>query len=337
MPGQAQRGEVMALPADLKQWLLNADPALRWQVERDLLHEPEAVWRAPRARVADEGYGARLLAEQDPDGQWAGGAFFPVPGHPSAWVEGQQGQPYTATTWSLRQLCEWGLDASALADTADRLAANSRWEYDDLPYWGGEVDVCINSYTLATGTWLGADVSALAGWFAEHQLDDGGWNCEWIEGATAASFHSTLNAVKGLLYREAHSRSDEGLAAVRRRGEGYLLERRLTRRLSTGALVADWVSELGYPFRWKYNVLSALDHFRRAAIVDGIRPDPRLADAIEIVASKRQPDGRWLSEVRQPGQVWFDVDVPVGQPSPWLTLYALRVLNWWTGGYGGSA
>ena len=164
------------------EWLLDTDPALRWQVERDLAGEPEPVWRATRARVATEGFGARLLALQDADGQWAGGAYFP------AEPDGSPGQPWVATTWSLNSLREWGVDAAVLGDTGERLAANSRWEYDDLPYWGGEVDCCINGYTLANGVWLGVDVSALAGWFVEHRLEDGGWNCEWVEGATRSSY-----------------------------------------------------------------------------------------------------------------------------------------------------
>ncbi len=319
----------MTLSTALTDWLLNTDPALRWQVERDLLGLGRGHWEATRNRIATEGFGARLLAEQDDDGQWAGGAYFPAQGHPTSYVEGQKGQPYTATTWSLWQLREWGLDASALSGTAEKLAANSRWEYDNLPYWSGEVDVCINSFTLSAGTWLGADVTALAGWFGEHQLDDGGWNCEWVEGATVSSFHSTLNAVKGLRYREAHVGADEGLAPIRRRGEEYLLQRRLSRRLSTGATVASWVPEFGYPFRWKYSALAALDHFREAAALDGTPPDARLAEAIEIVRRKQQPDGRWLTDVHHPGQEWFVVDGAVGQPSPWVTLYALRVLNWW--------
>jgi hypothetical protein len=180
----------------LTDWLLDSDPALRWQVERDLLGAPEDVWAATRARVATEGFGARLLALQDPDGQWAGGAFFPRGfdfGGPEA-AEGA-GQPWTATTWSLNSLREWGLDASVLTDTAARLAANSRWEYENLPYWGGEVDCCINAWTLANGVWLGADVEGLAAWFVEHRMADGGWNCEWVDGSTRSSFHSTLNAL----------------------------------------------------------------------------------------------------------------------------------------------
>jgi len=129
---------------DLTDWLLDSDPALRWQVERDLAGAREEVWTATRVRVATEGFGARVLSLQDPDGQWAGGAYFPV-GFKFDEME-RVGQPWTATTWSLNSLREWGVDASELTDTAERLAANSKWEYDDLPYWGGEVDCCINAW-----------------------------------------------------------------------------------------------------------------------------------------------------------------------------------------------
>ena len=223
-------------------WLLETDPALRWQVERDLAHEPEEVWAATRARVATEGFGARLLAAQDPDGQWAGGAFFPADfdfNGPEA-APGA-GQPWTATTWSLNALREWGLDPAILGDTADRIAANSRWEYEGLPYWAGEVDCCINGYTLANGAWLGVDVAKLAGWFGEHQLDDGGWNCEWVSGDSRSSFHSTLNSLRGLLWYDALTGSSDETRAWRRRGEDYLLARQLHRRRSTGVQAVDRV------------------------------------------------------------------------------------------------
>lgn len=316
-------------PNGLVDWLLDTDPALRWQVERDLLDAPEDVWRTTRARVASDGMGARLLAVQDPDGQWAGGAFFPAAGHWSAWLRHQPGQPWTATTWTLYTLCRWGLDAAHLAGTAEKLARNARWEYEGLPYWGGEVDVCINAWTLANGTWLGADVAGLITWFADHQLADGGWNCEWENGSVRSSYHSTINALDALLYRERHGPGDEGIATVRRRGEEYLLSRRLLNRASTGEQIGAWATEFAYPPRHRYSVLRALDHFRRAAAVDGGRPDPRLAGAIEIVRAKRQPDGAWLQEANLPGQEWFPIDVAVGRPSPWLTLYATRVLRWW--------
>lgn len=319
----------VAVPAELLDWLLDSDPALRWQVERDLAGAPLEVWEATRAQIAKEGFGARLLNHQDADGQWAGGAYFPADSDSDGPEAGEDaGQPWTATTWSLNTLRDWGLDPRVLAGTAEQLASSSRWEYDDLPYWGGEVDCCINAYTLANGVWLGADVSGIAQWFRDRQLVDGGWNCAWVEGSTRSSFHSTLNSLKGLLYYET-SVGDDTMRGVRRTGEEYLLARRLMYRLSDGALVGPWTTTFAYPFRWFYSVAKAVDYFRDAALHDGQAPDPRLAEAIETIRVARQPDGTWLQERRHPGRVWFEVDVAPGEPSKWLTFCATRVLEWW--------
>ncbi len=318
------------MPADVIEWLLDSDPALRWQVERDLTGEPPEVWESTRARISTEGFGARLLALQDDDGQWAGGAFFPGD-FDFHGPEAADGQPWTATTWTLSTLREWGLDATVLRErrTVELLAANCRWDYENLPYWGGEVDCCINAWTLANGIWLGADVTGIATWFIEHRLPDGGWNCEWVEGSTRSSFHSTLNSLKGLLAYEAATGGNDSTRAARRSGEEYLLSRNLFRRLSTGEPVADWATRFAYPFRWSHNVLNAADYFRQACELDGTRPDPRMAEAIELIRAARQPDGTWLQGRRHPGRVWFEVDVPAGEPSKWLTLFGIRVLNWW--------
>jgi hypothetical protein len=317
---------------DLIDWLRDSDPALRWQVERDLVRDPPAVWEATRSRIATEGFGARLLALQDPDGQWAGGAFFPADfdfNDPGA-VE-EAGQPWTATTWTLNSLREWGLDSAVLRErrTAELLAENCRWEYDNLPYWGGEVDCCINAWTVANGLWLGAGITGVVDWFVEHRLPDGGWNCEWVEGSKRSSFHSTLNSLKGLLAYDIATGGTEATRAARRSGEEYLLQRGLSRRLSTGETVAPWVNHFAYPFRWRYSALNAAEYFRQATQFDGTTPDPRLADAIELIRAARQPDGAWLQAGRQPGRVWFEVDVPAGEPSKWLTLSGTRVLDWW--------
>ena len=284
----------------LAEWLLDSDPALRWQVERDLLGRPAEVWQATRARVATEGFGARLLALQDPDGQWAGGAFFPR-GFTGAERE-REGQPWTATTWTLNTLREWGLDAAALAGTAEQLAANSRWEYEDLPYWGGEVDCCINAWTLMNGLWLGADVEGIATWFVEHRLADGGWNCEWVEGSTRSSFHSTLNALKGLL---AHEMATGGTAATRearRSGTEYLLERRLMRRRSTGEQVADWVTRFGYADPLALQRAQCRRPFPGCVAVRRQRRRiPGWRTRSRSIRAQRQPDGTWIQEGRDPG------------------------------------
>ncbi len=316
---------------DVESWLLDSDPALRWQVERDVCHDRPEVWEATRTRVATEGLGARLLDLQDADGQWAGGAFFPA-GFDFG-RSGEEGQPWTATTWALNDLREWGLHPTVLRErrTAELLAENARWEYDDLPYWGGEVDCCINAWTVANGVWLGADVTGIVNWFLEHRLSDGGWNCEWVEGSTRSSFHSTLNSLKGLLAYDVATGGTTATRAARSAGEEYLLQRGLFRRLSTGQPVGPWVDHFGYPFRWKYNVLNAADYFRAASTLDGATTDPRMAEAIEFIRSARQPDGTWLQAGRPPGRVWFEVDAPTGEPSKWLTLCGIRVLEWWDG------
>lgn len=312
---------------DVTEWLLDSDPALRWQVERDVLHLPGDVWQATRARVASEGFGAELLARQDADGQWAGGAFFPA-GFDFDTI-GTVGQPWTATTWTLNSLREWGLDPAALGDTAERLAANSRWEYDDLPYWGGEVDCCINSWTLSNGLWLGGPtaqwVDGIVDWFLQHRMTDGGWNCQWCESdTTVSSFHSTLNSLKGLLDYELATGDAARVADHRHSGEEYLLSRHLMNRRSTGELVGEFATYLGHPWRWRYNVLNALDHFRAA----GVR-DERMADAVDVVRAARRPDGTWLQQGRVPGAEWVEIDVAPGEPSKWVTFYATRVLAWW--------
>jgi hypothetical protein len=224
-----------------------------------------------------------------------------------------------------------GLDAAVLCErrTAELLAENARWEYDDLPYWGGEVDCCINAWTVANGAWLGADISRIVSWFLEHQLTDGGWNCEWVEGSTRSSFHSTLNSLKGLLAYDAATGGTAETRAARQAGEEYLLQRGLFRRLSTGQPVGPWLDHFGFPFRWAYNVLNAADYFRESSILDGANPDPRMAEAIEFIRSARQPGGTWLQAGRPPGRVWFEVESSTGEPSKWLTLCGIRVLEWW--------
>lgn len=321
----------MPVSDDVMQWMLDSDPMLRWRVECDLAGEPREVWEATRARVATEGIGAQLLAHQDADGQWAGGAYFPADfdfDGPEA--ADDAGQPWTATTWTLSALREGGLDAAVLEGTTEKLEANARWEYDDLPYWGGEVDACINGWTLANGAWLGRDMGRLADWFAEHEMAEGGWNCEWVDGSTRASVHSTINALVSILEWEQRT-GDTRLRDARHRAEEYLLRRRILYRESTGELLGPWVLRFAWPFRWRHTALRAVDYFRQASLHDGTPPDPRLVEAVSVVRDARESDGTWVQERRYPGRVWVELDVPVGERSPWLTYCGTLALDWWDG------
>jgi hypothetical protein len=307
-------------------WLLDADsdPAIRWQTLRDLADAPADVVAAERARVATEGWGARLLALRDPDGQWAGGACFPSTG----WDRSEPGQPWTSTLPTLALLRDFGLDpASAAArETVALVRENCRWEYDDLPFFDGEVEPCINGRTVALGAYFGTDVEPIVARLLDDQLEDGGWNCEAEFGSVRSSFDSTIDVLEGLL---AHERATGGTAATveaRRRGEEYLLERSLFRRRSTGEPVAARYLQFSFPPQWHYDVLRALDHFRAA----GSAPDDRVDEAVALVRDKQQPDGTWLLENTHPGVVHFVLEED-GQPSRWNTLRALRVLRWYDG------
>jgi hypothetical protein len=304
-------------------WLLDSDPAIRWQVLRDLADAPDDVVRAERARVATEGWGARLLAARDPDGQWAGGACFPAGWRP---VEGA-GQPWTSTLPTLVLLRDFGLEpASPQAREAVELVRdNCRWEYDGSPFFDGEVEACINGRTVAVGAYFGVDVEGIVRRLLDDQLDDGGWNCWTEHGSTRSSFDSTINVLEGLLAHERAGRGTPQTAEARRRGEEYLLERSLFRRRTTGEVVVPGYLAFSYPPRWHYDVLRALDHFREA----GGSPDERMDEAVALVRERRQPDGRWLQEFTHPGAVHFALEDGDGRPSRWNTLRALRVLRWY--------
>lgn len=312
-------------------WLMDSDPALRWRVEKDLLGLDQEVWQETKSLTGLEGFGARLLQLQDADGTWAGGAYFPRRNDSRAMVhpDDEAGQPYVATTWSLNQLREWGVDSRLLGDTAKKLEDSCKWEYESLPYWAGEVDCCINAFTLANGAWLGQDVAHIADWFLEHQLDDGGWNCDWIEGAKNSSFHSTLNSLIGLLDYEDRVGRNESLYQARKRAEEYLLSRRLIFGLKSQELVGPWVGHFKSPARWRYSALRALNYFRDANQFDNFSKDSRLRGAVDLVRSLETQNGRWLNFGAEKGSVWFETDVSAGQESKWVTFFATRVVTWW--------
>jgi hypothetical protein len=317
-------------------WLVDSDASIRWQVMRDLLDAAESEWTAERAKVETEGWGARLLSYEDDDGQWAGGAFLPSGFDFREWRE--VGQPWTATTFSLSQLREFGLDPSSdrVRRAVELIGVNSRWDEGGQPYWEGEVEECINGRTAADGAYFGVDVSSIVGRLVGERLDDGGWNCERVNGSVRSSFATTINVLEGLLEYERATGGTPESREARRSGEEFLLKRHLFRRLSTGEPADEQFLRLAHPNRWRYDLLRALDYFRSAANLTGAAPDPRLGEAVSHVRSRRLEDGSWPLDWSPPGRVWFDVDGGPGEPSRWITLRAMRVLRWWEELGGGS-
>jgi hypothetical protein len=293
-------------------WLLDSDPSIRWQVMRDLLRESPDVVAAERARVATEGWGARLLQLQAPDGQWGGGTYYPK---------------WTSTINTLMLLRDLGVDPThpAVRDAVELVRTKVVHDTPDQPFFVGETEVCVNGRVLVLGAYFDVpDSDPLGAWLLERQLDDGGWNCE-APPSIRSSFHSVICALDGLAEFERRRGASAEVTAARRRGENYLLDRRLFRKRSTDEIVDHKWTQFSFPTRWHYDVLWGLDYLRSV----GAAPDERAAEAIELVESKRDAEGRWPLDHFHPGQAHFDLDEGEGRPSKWITLRALRVLDWY--------
>lgn len=310
------------------EWLLESDPSIRWQVMRDLLDAPAEEVAAERGRVADEGWGHRLLALQNADGHW--GAT-----EPRSWLESPDG----STTYAMLLLRYMGLDrdADAARSAVDRIKERVTYIWQgNIPYFGGETEVCVNGMVLTVGAYFGAidETETVVEWLLGAQLDDGGWNCDAPESRNG-SFHSTICVLEGLLEWE-RSRPSSEIASARARGEEFLLERRLFRRRSTGEVADEAFTRFGFPPGWHYDVLRGLDYLREA----NRAPDQRIEEAVDMVASRQDRSGRWPLEALHPGldsdqerTFWdaahdYGLKEKVGEPSVWNTLRALRVLRW---------
>lgn len=321
------------MSSDALAWLLDSDPAIRWQVMRDLTDAPEDAVAAERARVATEGWGARLLALQSPDGHWSREAPAFSSAKAADWwhalpaeSRGTLFPEWTSTTWTLHLLRDFGIDPASPESrrAVARIREHCRWEHAGEPFFAGVVEPCINGRTVALGAYFGEHVEPIVGRLLGEQMSDGGWNCEQENGSTRGSFHSTIDVLEGLLEYERRVGGEPEVAAARLRGQEYLLERRMLRRLSTGEVInAEW-TQFSFPTRSFYDVLRGLDYLRAASAV----PDERLAEAIDIVRSKRDSAGRWPLENVHPGAVHFEMDEAEGKPSRWNTLRAMRVLRW---------
>lgn len=304
-------------------YLLQGDPAIRWQVLRDLTDASPSEIAAERARVATEGWGARMLSLQADDGRWDGGTYRP------GWADEERPffDAWTATHFSLQALWEYGLDP--VSPEARRAVAlvrdNVRWDYNGAPYFDGEVEPCINGIALGIGAYFGEEVAGIAETIVGQPMADGGWNCWAEEGSTRGSFHSTICVIEGLREWEETTGGTEASRAARIAGEDYLLERGLYRRASTGEVADPRMTMLSFPVRWFHDVLRGLDYFRAAD-----RRDPRLADAIALLRGKADANGMFRYENCHDGPRLFAHEQEgEGHPSRWVTLRALRVLRWW--------
>jgi hypothetical protein len=296
------------------EWLLDSDPSIRWQVMRDLTRTSAEIVAAERARVASEGWGPLLLDQQRHDGQWGDGIATPF---------------WWSNMYTLVFLRDLGIDPASDRTRAaiERVRDHVTWGpgFGNSPFFEGEVEPCINGRVVALGAHFGERSDRLVDRLLSEQLADGGWNCEAEHGSLRSSFHTTICVLEGLLAFEKSFGTSATVSSARRRAEEYLLERRLMRRLSTGDVIDPAWRQFAFPPLWHYDVLRALDYLR----VAGVAPDERVEEAVAIVQERRQDGGRWLLDVRHRDTMHEQLAGPVGAPSRWITLRALRVLVWY--------
>jgi hypothetical protein len=287
---------------------------------RDLTDTSDEEIAAARAKVATEGWGMQLLGGQGTDGYWAAGTSHPE------WV----------SLRALLLLRDRGLDPTSVEArrAVARVRDNVTWRgvlpqdaaWHGKRFFAGEVEPCINGRVVTVGSYFGEDVQGIVGRLLGEQMSDGGWNCEQERGSTRGSFHTTICVLEGLLEHERATGGSPEVTAARERGQEYLLERRMFRRLSTGEVIDTAWTQFSFPTGYRYDVLRGLEYLRRAEIT----PDARVAEAIDLVASKRDADGTWPQEKVHSNELVAEPGVIEGRPSRWITLRALRVLDWYS-------
>ena len=302
-------------------WLLEGDPSIRWQVQRDLLQSSPAKYGSERRKIAREGWGARLLALQDADGRWGGGMYGPK---------------WTSTTYSMltlrllglppnnpqaRRACKLFLDEGFYTDGGINFFSYA-WKYSET---------CVTGMILALLAYFNYPdqrIHAIASHLTRQQMPDGGWNCESYKGATHSSFHTTITVLEGL-YEYQSAYPEMGTNQVRERGHEFLLAHRLYKSHRTGRVFDQAMTRMTFPHRWRYEVIRALDYFRAC----GAARDERMSDAIELLLNKQKKTGLWPVNSGMSGRKYFDLEA-AGQPSRWNTLRVLRIMDWWNAGTG---
>jgi hypothetical protein len=300
-------------------WLMEGDPAIRWQTQRDLLDQPEDVWQAERLKTTTDGWGARYLSHQDPAGTWGGGIYSPK------WI---------STTYTLLQLHEIGLPGDHPAAQwgtrliMDTLGAEGSEQFQkNVKHW----DLCVSGMDLGLAVYFKVTdtrIDRLVEDILDNQMPDGGWNCSARKdrGVTHSSLHTTINVLEGLrtCIEAGTAPHLENILIAEQRALEFMLEHKLFKSHKTGEIINIHFTELSYPSRWHYDFLRGLDYFQRA----GAAHDIRLQDAIELLVKKRRKDHTWPVQHRHPALSFFDME-KTGGPSRWNTLRALRVLRWW--------
>jgi hypothetical protein len=307
----------MEISKNILKWLLEADPAIRWQTLRDLSDANQKLIKIERTKVAQQGWGAKILAIQEPSGQFGGGIYNPK------WI---------STTYTILLLRRLGLDPyhPQMPISCKLLLDKGYYADGGINYFPsyGNSETCVTGMVLSILCYFQIQdqrMTHLVDYLLREQLPDGGWNCRRFKGDRHGSFHTTISVLEGLHeFQKNNAYVSHKITRSRDKAIEFLLIHRLFKSHRTGKIIDPKMTRLSFPPRWRYDILRVLDHFQAT----NIPYDSRMEDAMEIIRKKQRSDGRWLLQNQHPGKVFFDME-KVGKPSRWNTLRALRVLKFY--------
>ena len=295
-------------------WLLkDADPALAYQINRDLLLADEATLRGLRSRIAEEGLGRALLEKRRGDGYWGNGVYNPK---------------WTCTHYVLFELVQLGV----ASDNAEcRASASLLLDFPSGKDGGVNYartveysDVCVNGMILTIACYFGIRddrVRRVLDFLLSIQMGDGGWNCEYCHGARKSSLHTTISVIEGIsrFLKLGDPYRNLELSVARSKGIEFILKHELYKTFTTGEVIKDEFLKFCFPVRWKYDILRCLDFFQS----EHVDYDPRIGDALALVSADLRKKG-FVGSYSQPGKVYPEVK-QLMDGRKWNTLRAMRV------------
>lgn len=295
-------------------WLLEGDVSIQYQVHRDLLAAKKTHLQE---RIATEGWGAQFLSCRNKAGHW--------------------GQRFYQPKWISTHYTLLDLKNLAISQINHEIRQSITQVIQTLKSPDGGIfpigteqksDVCVNGMFLNYAAYFGTnadDLKPIVDFILTEHMKDGGFNCNSNgKGAVHSSMHTTISILEGILEyaKNGYEYRLQELQEAAEKSRTFLLQHRLFLSDRTGNIIDKKWLMLSYPSRWKYDVLRALDYFQSA----GIKYDPRMQDALDILNKKRRKDNKWPVQAKHPGQIHFDME-KTGGPSRWNTLRAMRVLK----------
>lgn len=313
--------KTIKIKTEIINWLLEGDASIQYQTHRDLLNANQELLNTLQQKIDKEGWGLRFLSRQNNNGHWGRDFYQPK---------------WTSTHYTIMDLKNLGLrkDHKQIIQSIEMIFKENLGKQEEIKYSKSAYlkdrsgDVCINGMVLNFASYFNSDHSylySIVDYLLSTKMKDGGWNCEWDKGAKHSSLHTTINVLEGLLeFRNTGDqyRHDEIIKAEKEAIE-FILQHQLYKSSSTGETIDKKMTRLSFPYRWRYDLLRALDYFQFA----NVNYDPRMDSALTILISKRHSDGKWPLQNRQPGKVHFEME-SITEPSRWNTLRALRVLKY---------